>query len=136
MKHRSLPPAFKMIGFIIILLTLLIPLALKLFNIVPINKIISADKTLYFQIDRSVFFAGFMLILLAREKIEDEFADFCRLTAFRLTFLFGLFSIIVNPIPLFKNNDLNSSYGLLCIQCIFYIIIFYATKKGLIRYEK
>ncbi|HEY6063807.1 MAG TPA: hypothetical protein VIV35_09375, partial [Chitinophagaceae bacterium] len=94
------------------------------------------DKATFSRLAASVFFTGFLLFILAREKIEDEFADFCRLTAFRLAFLFGLISIILNPIRLFHYNNLESSSLLLLIQCIFYIIIFYAGKKGLIRYEK
>ena len=136
MKKKLFPTVFKTIGLSIILLTFLVLLVLKLLDEAAFNKI-SADKMLFRQIVGSVFFIGFLLIILAREKIEDEFADFCRLTAFRLSFLFGLISVILNSIPFLKiNNNLDSSYHLLFIQCIFYLIIFYATKVGLVRYEK
>jgi hypothetical protein len=131
-----LPPVFKMIGLAIILLTFLVPVTLKLLNIAVINKIIVENKELFFQIDRSVFFIGFLLVILAREKVEDEFVNFCRLTAFRITFVTGLIAVILNPIPFLNYNNIDNSYNLLLIECIFYIIFFYATKKGLIRYEK
>ncbi|HMK27989.1 MAG TPA: hypothetical protein VK483_18305 [Chitinophagaceae bacterium] len=136
MKKRLLPPVFKMVGIAIILLSLIILFLARALNIVFIRDIISHDKELFSQIGRSVFFTGFLFILLAREKVEDEFADFCRLTAFRITFVTGLIAVILNSIPILNNKNIDNSYHFLLIECIFYIIFFYATKKGLIRYEK
>ena len=136
MKARLLPHVFKKIGLSILLLTFFVAIAVKLLNIAAITKIVSTNKILLSQIERSVFFTGVLLILLAKEKVEDEFIDFCRLTAFRFTFIFGLVGLILNPIPFMNINNLDNSNHLVLIQCIFYLIIFYATKKGLFRYGK
>ncbi len=135
MKKNLLPPVFKIIGITVIILPIIILVVARASNIV-IRNISAQNQELFWQIVRSVCFTGLLFIILAREKVEDEFVDFCRLTAFRLSVLFGLTAIILNPIPLFDLNDLERSSHLLLIQCIFYILIFYATKKGLIRYEK
>src|SRR5947209_3447869 len=133
MTSKLLPRAFKIVGIAIIFLTFLIPLTFKLLN-EEVFKQFVANKVLFKQIAGSVFLTGFLLFIFAKEKVEDEFADFCRLTAYRYSFIFGLVSVLLYPI--FKNNNLDSSYHLLLLECIFYLIIFYATKKGLIRYEK
>ena len=134
MKFLMLPPVFKTIGIIVIFMSPLVAipqgLSTKTFN----NFF--ADNISFTRLAVSVFFVGFLLFIMSREKVEDEFADFCRLIAFRTTFMFGVVSIILNPIRLFHYNNLDRSSHLLLIQCIFYIIIFYASKKGLIRYEK
>ena len=134
MKFRMLPPVFKIIGIVIILLSSLVLIPGKL-NTSFFNQLF-ADNVSYSRLAISVFFIGFLLFIMAREKVEDEFTNFCRLMAFRITFMFGVVSIILNPIRLFHLNNLDKSYHLLLIQGVFYIIIFYIVKKGFIRYEK
>ena len=136
MKKRLLPPVFKLIGITVIILPLIILVVARALNLIILRDIISQNKELFSQIGRSVFFTGFLLIILAREKVEDEFVDFCRLTAFRFTFVVGLIAVILTPIPFLNTKNIDNSYHLLFTECIFYIIFFYATKKGLIRYEK
>ena len=82
MKFRMLPPVFKIIGLALVLFMLVILLTLKLSD-KTVFHIFFMDKIPISRLAVSVFFTGFLLFILAREKVEDEFADFCRLTAFR-----------------------------------------------------
>ena len=136
MKARLLPHIFKMIGFAIIVIPLIALILAVILNIFNLHDIISHNKQLFKEVGYSVIFTGFFLIISAKEKVEDEFADYCRMVAFRFSFLCGIVSIIFIPIPFMNTNNLDNSYHLLMIECITYLTIFYAAKKGLFRYGK
>jgi hypothetical protein len=76
---------------------------------------------------RGAILLGFFLIIMSREKIEDEFIDSCRLLAFRASFLIGLIGYIINS---FSNDQANSPFTILLVEILGYLSFFYTFKSG------
>ena len=127
MRKRLLPHKAKYYGLVFIFLIPAVIILLKLLIDFPQNA------QLLKGICRGSVIAGFLIIILSREKIEDEFIDFCRLQSFRSAFIIGIIIFIVNYF--FEGQDKNS-FDLLLGQSIFYLITFYGLKSGIVKYDK
>ena len=125
MKSRLFPRKFKFVGIILVLFAF--PLTKLIYNHVielPLKDEISMN------ILKGLVLAGFLLMILSKEKIEDEFIDSCRLLAFRASFLSGLVVYIVNVIT---GDEPTSSFNVLFFQSLLYLSFFYTFKKGVIK---
>jgi len=126
MKSRLFPRKFKFVGIILVLFAF--PLTKLIYNHVielPLKDEISMN------ILKGLVLAGFLLMILSKEKIEDEFIDSCRLLAFRASFLSGLVVYIVNVIT---GDEPTSSFNVLFFQSLLYLSFFYTFKKGVIKW--
>mgnify|MGYP001546770829 CR=1 FL=1 len=120
-KIRLFPRKTKYFGIAIILLGWVPLLLIKKLGWLPKNE------ELGLNILRGIILFGFLLIILSKEKIEDEFVDSCRLLAFRAAFLFGLVAYIINAI---SNDQPNNPFVVLLTEVLIYLSFFYTFKSG------
>ena len=85
------------------------------------------------QIANAIMLIGLLLLILSREKTEDEFVDYCRLMAFRTAFIAGIIYFLQDAFGTFKGNLVHSSFGLLVMEIGVYVITFYISKAGWIN---
>lgn len=74
---------------------------------------------------------GLLLLVLSKERVEDEFINDCRLRAFRTAFLAGIIYFILDSADLLQGAVIKSSFGLLIFEIGIYLIMFYISKTGL-----
>jgi uncharacterized membrane protein YfcA len=125
-KLRLLPHIYKKIG--IVLLIVSFPLAFLLS--IYLNTEIKNPK-----FSRSILSLlvsiGFTLLIFSKEKIEDEFIEYCRLKAFAFSFLLGIAMFIIRGIFHFSDyNRTDSIFSILLLQCISYSSHFYFRKNN------
>ena len=82
------------------------------------------------KIANAVLLLGLLFIILAKEKIEDEFVGFCRLRAFRAALLTGLVYFLLDYTGVFSGNITGSSFGLMLAEMLVYLAVFYLSKPG------
>ena len=126
------PNKFKKIGFVVIILSFLIPTVWRLIkgSGLPHAETI---KTLV-----KVFsFIGFIMIVFSKEKIEDEFVNLCRLRAGAWSFFTVIVLYIIDLLISLASGSLPQSMGsILAQQCIFYILSFQSLKSGILTFKK
>ena len=127
MKPRMLPRKSKFFGIALILLCWVPLLLFKKIGWLPKNE------ELGLNILRGVMLLGLLLIIISKEKIEDEFIDSCRLIAFRISFIFGIGVYITGA---FIFGEGKNGFEVLIGEIIFYLFVFYSLKSGLIKYDK
>ena len=126
MKSNLLPNSFKFLGVTIFALAFLIPIAMGLLNPQPWD-----DTENRRQIAQAIMLVGLLILILSKEKIEDEFINSCRLKAFKVAFIAGIIYFLQDAFGTYNGNLLNSSFYLLVMQIGVYCIIFYVLKAGL-----
>ena len=128
MRSRLLPYTFKIVGLLIFLIAFISPIILGMLQLQSWEQ--SEPRR---QIANTIMLFGILLFVLSKEKIEDEFIDFCRLRAFRAAFVAGIIYFLQDAFGTFNGNILNSSFGLLIMELLVYVVIFYIGKAGLIN---
>ena len=126
MKSNLLPNSFKFLGVTIFALAFLIPIAMGLLNPQPWD-----DTENRRQIAQAIMLVGLLILILSKEKIEDEFINSCRLKAFKVAFIAGIIYFLQDVFGTYNGSLLNSSFYLLIMQIGVYCIIFYVLKAGL-----
>ena len=126
MKSNLLPNSFKFLGVTIFALAFLIPIAMGLLNPQPWD-----DTENRRQIAQAIMLVGLLILILSKEKIEDEFINSCRLKAFKVAFIAGIIYFLQDAFGTYNGSLLNSSFYLLIMQIGVYCIIFYVLKAGL-----
>jgi hypothetical protein len=126
MQSRLLPRAYKIVGLTLFSLAFLVPIILGLVNQEPWEQ--TAFRR---QVANSIMLFGLLLFMLSREKVEDEFVDFCRLRAFRTALIAGVIYFLQDAFGTLGGNLVNSSFGVLIMQIAVYVVMFYVLKAGL-----
>ncbi|MFA7115851.1 MAG: hypothetical protein WC140_01260 [Bacteroidales bacterium] len=124
---RLLPTNFKKVAFGIMLLS-------ALFVILYIFKIITIDKDMVKTISKSGFLISLLLLVITRNKIEDELTLKIRLKAFSASSIYGVGVVILEPfINLLFDGSFLSDMGvteLLISMFFFYFIMMFIMKKN------
>ncbi len=129
-KPFLLPNYFKWIGPAILVLTVATIIIANVafdFNFV---------KIIWLKLIVKILIAlSFMLFILAKEKVEDEFIMQCRLRAMAGIFILNFFCSIFSELtktycPTFFTPIFGSLFGVGVFQAMMYITTFYSLKKG------
>lgn len=89
LKNMGLPNSFKKIGIAIVVLTFVFLIVRKIFDLdIPVLKIVVKRITLL----------GLLLIVLAREKVEDEMIKTIRAQALSMALIMGVVYVLVQPL--------------------------------------
>ena len=126
MQSSLLPRSFKITGMVIAVLAFLAPI---LFGMMESNSWEYGEPRR--KIANAALLIGLLLIVLAKEKVEDEFIDFCRLRAFRAALLTGLIYFLLDYLGLFKGTLTGSSFGLMLAETLIYLMVFNLSKSGI-----
>lgn len=122
-----LPEMFKKVAFGIMVLSGLLVL-------LSILKVIAIDKEIIASIAQSVFLISLLMLVITRDKIEDELTMRIRLKAFAASFIYGVTIVIVEPLIHFLFGDSfltgKGAIELLISMFLFYFIIKYIMKKS------
>lgn len=129
-KKFGLPYSFKKIGIAIIILSLLIIIIGKMADFYT--------PTLKFTMKR-IILVGLLVIVLAREKIEDERMLIMRGQAFSMAFIAGVVYTLIQPIMnfiadlFFKDDDGPltdiGDFQILWFLLTMYLLFFYMLKR-------
>jgi len=131
MKLQLLPNYFKKVALMIMVILVLFTAIVKLGHL---NVSVSFCKS-FARV--SAILAGFLLIM-AKEKIEDEYVQSIRLNAVAFSFIFGIIIYIIDESHLldFISSKPYDTFGLIFQEIFMYILWFYLLKLGVIRFEK
>jgi len=89
LKNYQLPNTFKKVGWVIVLLSLIVLLTRKFFL---------TDLTELSQIAKNLALLGLLIVIISKEKIEDELIRMIRGKAFTFAFIAGVVYALVMPI--------------------------------------
>jgi|TARA_B110000093_G_C12862693_1_gene364163 hypothetical protein len=124
---RLLPGHFKKVAFGIMLLSALLV-------VLYILKVLTIDKEIVETTAKSGFLISLLLLVITRNKIEDELTLRIRLKAFTASFIYGVVIVIVEPfINLLFGDSFLSDKGvteLLINMFFFYFIMMFLMKKN------
>jgi len=124
---RLLPGHFKKVAFGIMLLSALLV-------VLYILKVLTIDKEIVETIAKSGFLISLLLLVITRNKIEDELTLRIRLKAFTASFIYGVVIVIVEPfLNLLFGDSFLSDKGvteLLINMFFFYFIMMFLMKKN------
>lgn len=122
-----LPRYFKKVAFGIMLFSALLV-------VLTILKVLPIDKEIIKTIAKSGFLISLLLLVITRNKIEDELTLRIRLKAFAVSFIYGVVSVILEP---FKNLLFGDSFlsdkgvtELLISMIFFYFLMMFKMKKN------
>ena len=93
-QRYLLPHSVRKIGLSIIILSVIIPVSIKLMGI----DIIQSKKEILKLISKDLFILGLFFVAFSRDKIEDELTILIRLRAMSATFAGGILIAITYPI--------------------------------------
>lgn len=127
-KHlKLLPRSFRKVAFGVMILSGLLVL-------LSILKVLTIEKEIVASVAKSVFLIALLVLLITRDKIEDELTMSIRLKAFAASFIYGVIFVIMEPfINLLFGDGFLSNRGtmeLLLSMFFFYFIIKFIMKKG------
>jgi hypothetical protein len=128
MRSKLLPYSCKIVGLLIFFLAFMSPIVMGMLHPQSWEQTEPGR-----QIANTIMLIGLLLFILSKEKIEDEFVDFCRLRAFRAALITGIIYYLQDAFGTFKGNIVSSSFGLLIMELLVYVVIFYVAKAGLIN---
>ena len=128
MMHTKnvLPSYFKAVGFIIVAAAFVTPIIMGMIEQKP--WVATQGRRSSAQ---AVIIFGLLLVVLAREAVEDEFIASCRLLAFRIALIAGIVYYLQDVFGTFSGNLLHSSFGLLVMQLSLYWLVFFCLKQDL-----
>jgi len=124
-----LPNYFKVIGVVFLLLAFVPMIVMKAADI----KQHSDNKELYRMLTMNAFILGLLLIAWSRDKFEDKVSIALRLKTMRFSFLFGVLTIIIEPLcnRLFGLNMPDvSGPSLVVTMLLIYLMMYYLQKKA------
>lgn len=123
---RLLPNNFKKVAIAIILLCVLVMTAVGF-------ELLTVDKEAVKTIVRSTVLISLLILILSRDKVEDELTLRIRLKAFATSFIYGAVMVVLDPFfnLLFEGSLLNEKGAteLLISMFIFYFIIRFIMNK-------
>ena len=128
MKTKLLPHFYKIIGLSVFSLAFITPIIMGM-----LHQQTWEHTEFRRQIANAIMLIGLLLLILSREKTEDEFVDYCRLMAFRTAFIAGIIYFLQDAFGTFKGNLVHSSFGLLVMEIGVYVITFSISKAGWIN---
>jgi hypothetical protein len=126
-SKNYLPRYFKLIGFIIIAVAFITPILMG-----TMRPQLWEETELRREIAKTAIIIGFLLVVLSKEKIEDEFVASCRLRAFRIALIACIVYFLQDAFGTFGGNIFHSSFGLLIMQLIVYWFTFLLLKTGVL----
>ena len=125
-SHILFPNRYKKIGLIIIILSILIPIAWHF-----LSPSTFPDKNLVKKLMKLFVFTGFTFLIFSKEKVEDEFITIGRLRAGAISFFTIITLIILRLfVSLFTDSFAQSTESIILQQCIFYLVFFQLYKSG------
>lgn len=126
---RLLPNYFKKIAFGLIFASFLLAILSK-------TKILPFDKETIKMVSMNVMLISFLILAMARDKIEDELTMKIRINAFAASFLFAVIFVLVQPFisiifygSFISNKIDKGSTHLIFLMFFIYFYIFYIGKK-------
>ena len=123
---RLLPVFFKKVGLVLALLTIAIPIVLKLTSI----EALLSNKELLKIIVRCLFIIGLTLIGFSKDKIEDEMTMIIRMKAIIMSFIYGLVFAITSPLlAYFTDVSTHDEASSIFIQMLIMYLIWYNILK-------
>ncbi len=123
---KLLPTYFKKVAFGIMLISALLV-------VLSISKSLPIDKEIIKTVAKSGFLISLLLLVITRNKIEDELTLRIRLKAFSSSFIFGVVMVIIDPfINLLFDGNFLSDKGvteLLISMFFFYFLMIFLMKE-------
>ena len=120
---RLLPTYFKWIGLCTLLSAIIISILLweltRFYQEQPM--LIGATKT--------VTILSLLLVILAKEKVEDEFIQSCRIRAAATAFITGVMAYVIASLTTFFEEQ-GSTFQILGTEAFIYLIIFHLLKRN------
>lgn len=128
-QRYLLPHTFKNIGLIIVIITVIIPVSVRLMGI----EMIQSKKEILKLVSMDLFILGLFFVAFSRDKIEDELTIHIRLRAMSATFGFGILFAITYPIiSLLFGDPIEYIEGnkLIIFMLFNYLFTYYAQKRN------
>lgn len=121
---RQLPRAFKFVGYSIPILFI---------GLMFLLREVGSEYATSLKDNPGPFFAsitfGLLIVILSRDKIEDERTNAIRLKCFQFAVVFGVVYVILNSFGLFEDPGLYSSSRVMATVALVYIISFESHKR-------
>lgn len=128
MPYKLLPHSFKIIGITVFSLAFITPILLGMLHQESWESTESRR-----EIANTFMLIGLLVFIISREKIEDEFVNYCRLIAFRAALIGGIIYFLQDAFSNINSNLAHSSFGLLLMEIAVYLTIYYMAKFGWIN---
>jgi len=131
MVQKLLPHRFKLIGLMVVIVIIAGMVITKL----TVPDFVNRNRDSLKPILKSILVAGLLIIILSKEKIEDEFINHCRLKSFTFAFICSAFAGILSVFdsePLFDS----SGFQVICTQLLGYLFYFSIIKSNLLNRAK
>ncbi|MCX8485080.1 MAG: hypothetical protein ORO02_07730 [Bacteroidia bacterium] len=123
-QPKLLSVKFKKIGIGVIVLSILPGLIIKSMHIV----LMQSQRELFKSLSYSGFLMGLIIIVLSRDKEEDELTIYLRLTAMLDMFVFAVIYVIIKPliVLMFQTTFIDiTGQQLVTLMLIGYLISYY-----------
>ncbi len=123
-QPKLLSVKFKKIGIGVIVLSILPGLIIKSMHIV----LMQSQRELFKSLSYSGFLMGLIIIVLSRDKEEDELTIYLRLTAMLDMFVFAVIYVIIKPliVLMFQTTFIDiAGQQLVTLMLIGYLISYY-----------
>jgi hypothetical protein len=121
---------FKKIGIVVMVLSILPGLIIKTMHI----TLMESQKDLFKSLSYSIFLMGLLLIVLSRDKEEDELTIYIRLTAMLDMFIFAVIYVIIKPfliVLMFQSAFIDvTGQQLVTLMLVGYLISYYLKKSN------
>lgn len=123
-EQHTVPNYFKKIGIVLAVMTLVTSICFKYLHLHVGNSS---------EILRSILYISLLVIIVARDKVEDELTLKLKLRAFAFAFLFGVGIVIVTPFVnlLFGESFISDSdvHHVVFSMIFMYFIQYYLLKR-------
>ncbi len=126
-QPKLLSVKFKKIGIGVIVLSILPGLIIKSMHIV----LMQSQRELFKSLSYSGFLMGLLIIVLSRDKEEDELTIYLRLTAMLDMFVFAVIYVIIKPliVLMFQTTFIDiTGQQLVTLMLVGYLISYYLKK--------
>ncbi len=126
-QPKLLSVKFKKIGIGVIVLSILPGLIIKSMHIV----LMQSQRELFKSLSYSGFLMGLLIIVLSRDKEEDELTIYLRLTAMLDMFVFAVIYVIIKPliVLMFQTTFIDiAGQQLVTLMLIGYLVSYYLKK--------
>lgn len=123
-QPKLLSVKFKKIGIGVIVLSILPGLIIKSMHIV----LMQSQRELFKSLSYSGFLMGLIIIVLSRDKEEDELTIYLRLTAMLDMFVFAVIYVIIKPliVLMFQTTFIDiTGQQLVTLMLVGYLISYY-----------
>lgn len=123
-QPKLLSVKFKKIGIGVIVLSILPGLIIKSMHIV----LMQSQRELFKSLSYSGFLIGLLIIVLSRDKEEDELTIYLRLTAMLDMFVFAVIYVIIKPliVLMFQTTFIDiTGQQLVTLMLVGYLISYY-----------